>query len=84
MPGVLVANEMGLRKTLTSVAAGMICKLLTEKVVMGLRLLILWGNTVEEWVNLVHNDSPGIIGDEWEWYLLRSQNSEPCCLSEIQ
>jgi hypothetical protein len=62
---VLVADEMGFRKTLTSVAAGMICKLLTEKVVMGLQLLILWGNTIEEWVNLVHNNSPRIIGYKW-------------------
>jgi len=38
MPGALVADEIGLRKTFTSVAAAMICKLLTEKVVMGLTL----------------------------------------------
>jgi len=30
MPGALVADEMGLGKTFTSVAAAMICKLLTE------------------------------------------------------
>jgi len=47
MPGVLVADEMGLGKTFTSVAAAMICKLLTEKVVMGLPLLILWRNTFD-------------------------------------
>jgi len=41
MPGALVADEMGLGKTFTSVAAAMICKLLTEKVVMGLPLSIL-------------------------------------------
>jgi hypothetical protein len=35
MPGALVANEMGLGKTLTSVATEMLCKLVTEKVVMG-------------------------------------------------
>jgi len=35
MPGVLVADKMGLGKTLTSVAVAMICKLLTENVVMG-------------------------------------------------
>jgi len=38
-----VADEMGLGKTFISVAAAMICKLLTEKVVMGLPLSILWG-----------------------------------------
>jgi hypothetical protein len=46
MPGALVADEMGLGKTFTSVASGMRCKLLTEKVVMGLPLSILWGNTL--------------------------------------
>jgi len=44
---------MGLGKTVTSVAAAMICKLLTGKVVMGLPLSILWGNTIAEWVNMV-------------------------------
>jgi len=48
MPGALVADEMGLGKTFTSVAAAMLCKLVTEKVVMGLPLSILWGNTLEE------------------------------------
>jgi len=41
MPGALVADEIGFGKTFTSVAAAMICKLLTEKDVMGLLLLIL-------------------------------------------
>jgi len=48
MPGALVADEMGLGKTFTSVAEAMLCKLVTEKVVMGLPLSILWGNTLEE------------------------------------
>jgi len=41
MPGVLVADEIGLGKTSTSVAAAMICKLPTENAVMGLLLSIL-------------------------------------------
>jgi len=36
MPAALVADEIGLGKTFTSLAAEMICKLLTEKGVMGL------------------------------------------------
>jgi hypothetical protein len=64
IPEALVADEMGLAKTFTSVAAAMICKLLTEKVVMELPLSVLWGNTLEEWVNLPQNDVPGIIDDE--------------------
>jgi hypothetical protein len=84
MPGALVADEMGLGKTFTSVAATMICKLLTEKVVMGLPLSILWGNTFGEWLNLAENDFPEIISDEREWYPLWLQNSVLRRLSEIQ
>jgi len=84
MPGALVADEMGLGKTFTLVAAAMICKLLTEKVVMGLPLSIVWGNTLDQWVNMVQNDIPGIIGEEREWYLLRRHNSMPRHLMEIQ
>jgi hypothetical protein len=71
MPGALVADEMGLGKTFTSVAAAMLCKLLTEKVVKGLPLTILWGNTLEGWVILAHSDFLGIVGEEREWYLLQ-------------
>jgi hypothetical protein len=46
MPGVLVADKMGLGKTFTLVAAVMICKLPTEQVVKGLPQSILWGNTL--------------------------------------
>ena len=84
MPGALVADEMGLGKTFTLVAAAMLCKLLTEKVVMGLPLSILWGNTLEEWVILADNDFPGIVGEEREWYLLQRLNLVPRHLLEIQ
>ena len=84
MPGALVADEMGLGKTFTSVAAAMLCKLVTEKVVMGLPLSILWGNTLEEWVILAHNDFPGIVGEEQQWYPLKRMNSVPRRLLEIQ
>ena len=68
MPGALVVDEMGLGKTFTSVAEAMLCKLVTEKVGMGLPLSILWGNTLAKWVILAHNDFPGIVGEEQEWY----------------
>jgi len=84
MPGALVANEMGLGKTFTSVAAAMHCKLLTENVVMGLPLSIVRGNTPDEWVILADNDLPGIVGEEREWYPLQRLNSVPCGLLEIQ
>jgi len=84
MPGALVVDRMGLQKTFTPVAVAMICKLLTEKVVMGLPLSILWGNTLEEWVILVDNDFPGIVGEEWEWYPLQRLNSVPRRLLVIQ
>jgi hypothetical protein len=79
-----VADELGVGKTFTSVAAAMICRLLTEKVVMGLPLSILWGNTLAEWVNMVQNDFPGIIGEERTWYRLCRHNSVPHRLIEIQ
>jgi len=75
MPGALVADEMGLGKTFTSVAAAMLCKMVTENVVMGLPLSNIWGNTHEEWVILAHNDFHGIVGEEWKWYLLQRLNS---------
>jgi len=84
MPGALVADEMGLGKTFTSVAAAMLCKLVTEKVVMGLPLSIWWGNTLEEWVILAHNNFPGIVGEERECYPLQRLNSVPRRLLEIQ
>jgi len=77
MPGAVVADGMGLGKTCTSVAAAMLCKLVTEQVVMGLPLSILWGNSLEEWVILAHNDFPGIVGEEWEWHPLQRLNSVP-------
>ena len=48
MPGAVVADEMGLGTPFTLVAVAMLCKLVTEKVVMGLPLSMLWGNTLEE------------------------------------
>ena len=79
-----MADEMGLGKTFTSVAAAMLCKLLTEKVVLVMPLSILWGNTFEEWVILTDNDFPGIVGEEREWYPLQRLKSVPRRLVEIQ
>jgi len=84
MPGALMVDEMRLGKTFTSIAAAILCKLVTEKVVMGLPLYILRGNILEERVILAHNDFPGIVGEEWEWYLLQKFNSVACRLLEIQ
>jgi len=84
MPGALVADEVGLGKTFTSVSAAMICTLLTEKVVMGLPVAILCGDTLDEWVNMAQNDFPGIINEERERYPSRRQHSVPRRLNEIQ
>jgi hypothetical protein len=83
VPGALVADEMGLGKTFTSVAAAMICKLVTEKVIMGFPLSIFWGNILEQWVILALNDFPGIVGEERAWYPLQRLNSVTRCLLEI-
>jgi len=69
--------------TFTSGAAAMLCKFVTEKVVIGLPLSILWENTLQEWVILAQNNFPGIVGDEQEWYPLQRLNSVPCHLLEI-
>jgi hypothetical protein len=84
MPGALVADEMSHGKTSTSVAAATLCKLVTKKVVMGLPLSMLWGNTQEWWVILVCNDFHGIIGEEQEWCPLQRFNSVPSRMLEIQ
>jgi len=84
MPGALVADEMSLGMTFTSVAAAMLCKLVTKKVVMGLPLSILWGNTLEELVILVDNIFPGISSEEREWYPLQRLNVVSRQLVEIQ
>jgi len=77
MPGALLADKLSLRKTFTSVAAAMLCKLVTEKVAKGLTLSILWGNTLQEWVILVHNEFPSIVGEERECYPLQRSNLCP-------
>jgi hypothetical protein len=70
--------------TLTSVAAAMLCKLVTEKVVIWLPQSILWGNTLQEWVILTFNDFPGIDRDEQKSYLLQRLNLVTRRLLEIQ
>jgi len=75
---------MGHGKTFTSVAVTMLCKLVTENVVMGLPLWIVWRKTPEEWVIVVQNDFPSIVGEEWKWYPLQGLNSVPHRLLEIQ
>jgi hypothetical protein len=75
---------MGLGKTFTSVVVAMFCSLVTDKVVMGLLLSILWWNTLEEWVILAHNNFASIVGEEQEWYQLQRLNSVPRRLLEIQ
>jgi hypothetical protein len=84
MPGALAADEMGLGKTCTSVAVAMLCKLMTETVILGLPLPILSGNTLEEWVILADNDFPGIVDEEREWYPLQRLNSVPHHVVEIE
>ena len=84
MAAELVADEIDLGKTFTSVAAAMICKLLTEKVVLGVPMWIVWGNSHDKRVIMAPNDFPGIIGDERQRYPLGRWNSVPRHHSEIQ
>jgi hypothetical protein len=84
MRRALAADEMGLGKTFTLVATAMICKLLNEKGAIGLLLSTLWGNTLAEWVIIVQNDFPGIIGKERDWYPHQRLNCVPHHLLEIK
>jgi len=84
MPEVLVIDKMGLRKTVAWVAVAMISRLDAKKVLMGLLLFIVWGITIDEWVNIAQNNIPRIIGEERKWYLLRRHHSVPCCFMQIQ
>jgi len=79
-----VADGIGLGKNFTLVAAAMICNPLNRKDVLGLPLPIFRGNTLYEWVNMAHNDFPGVIGEEQELYPWWRQISVPRRLSEIQ
>jgi hypothetical protein len=65
MPGALVADEMGLGKIFTWDGAAMLCKIVSEKVVMWLPLSISWGNTLAECVILADNEFPRIEGEVW-------------------
>jgi len=56
MPGALVADELGLGKTFTSMVVASICKVLTEKVIAGFPLPIWWGSTLDKWVIMLQND----------------------------
>jgi len=84
MPGALVADELGLGKTFTSVAAALHWNLVPKKVVMGLPLSMLLGNTFQGWAILAHSDITSIVGDELEWYQLQRLHSIPHRLLEIQ
>jgi hypothetical protein len=48
MVAALVAYDMGLGNTFTSVEVAMLWKLVLGKSVMGLPLYIVWQNTLEE------------------------------------
>ena len=64
MSNALLADEIGLGKTHMSCAADMFCKLQTEKVVFDQPLSILWGQTLDEWINQAQNDYPAVPPEE--------------------
>jgi len=83
IPGVLVADEMGLAKTFTMLAVPMIFKLLTETVVMGLLLSIVCRNTRQVLVNMAHSDNVWRIGEQRDRDPLQRLNFVPCRLLAI-
>ncbi|KAF8537453.1 hypothetical protein BDD12DRAFT_806924 [Trichophaea hybrida] len=84
MPSVLHADAMGLGKTHTSPAAAMFCKLHTGNVVFGQPLSILWGHTLDEWINQAQNDYPAVPPKERGWYPLTKKNLVLHWLLEIK
>lgn len=79
-----MADEMGLGKTFSSVSVAMICKLITEKDVMGLALPIWWGNDLAAWVNMAQDDYSRSISEAQECYLLQRLISVPHHIFTIQ
>jgi len=69
-----VVNHNVLSTMFTSVAAAIICKLLTKLVVVGQPLAIMWGNTVQEWGNLTQVHNPLTISTELDWYSFQKLN----------
>jgi len=47
-------------------------KLLTEKIIVELLLTMLWGNTLDEWVNIAQDSNPDNISDAWESYPMQT------------
>ena len=79
-----MVDEMGLGMTFTSVAVAIVCKLVTQIIVMGLPLSMLWRNTLEDWLMLAQNNFPGIVSENQEWYPLWGLNSVPHHMLQIQ
>ena len=69
-----MADEMGIGKMLTLVAVAIICQLLTEEGVVELRLSIMYGNTLDEWLNMAQDKCLGSIGEAREWYPVQRLN----------
>jgi len=70
MPGMLWADDMGLRKTFTCWAAGMLFNWLTEEITVGLLPTNVWQNNLTKLVHMALKDYSGIISEEQVWYPL--------------
>ena len=84
MPEVLVADQIGLGKAFTLVAEATICKFSTKNVVVALPWSMLWGNTLDKWVDMAQNDYPWNVRNAWEQYLLQGMNAAPHCHVQYQ
>jgi hypothetical protein len=78
-----VADEIGIGRMFSSVAAAVTCRLMTKNIEMQLPRLIVSGMTLRECVNMVQNDYYKIISDVWKSYSLQRLNSLPSCHVEI-
>lgn len=84
MTQTLVEDEIVLGKMLTTVAADLLCKLITEKGVVGLPLSILWGNSIQKWKHRALTNYLGFIREVQQQYVLQRLNSVPCHSFDIQ
>jgi len=75
---------MSFSNFITSVALIIIPKLLTETFIVEMWWLMVWGNSLHQWLNLVQTDTPGIISQKSKWYLIQQSDSVPCQHVEIQ
>jgi len=84
MPGVLVAVGIQFTTTCILFAGALIRNLPNDKILVGLPMSMIWGNTHVKWGNITQSDNLRITSDKQEWYWSRRLNPVPHHLAKIQ